>query len=62
MRLEHLQRVTIERDGPRWRVVRERTSTGEAFYADDLLEAFEIVSAAYRPDGSPRPSARPRST
>lgn len=52
---ERLRKVTMTRDGERWIVVRERETTGETFHADDLLEAFEIVNAAYRPDGTPRP-------
>ena len=51
-----LQRITIERlSASRWKLVRERDGgNGETFVCDDLLEAFETVSAAYRPDGTPR--------
>jgi hypothetical protein len=50
-----LRKVTIERDGKRWKLVREHETGGETFYVDDLLDAFDTIDAAYRPDGSPRP-------
>jgi hypothetical protein len=51
-----LRRVTIERlDNGGWKLVRERDDNGETFHVDDLLDAFDTVSAAYRPDGTPRP-------
>lgn len=53
-----LQRIIIERqaDG-RYRMRREMSSgNGDLWYCDDLLDAFEIVSAAFRPDGSMRTS------
>lgn len=53
-----LVKVTIERqaDG-RFRMLREMSSgNGDLWYCDDLLDAFEIVAAAFRPDGSLRTS------
>ncbi len=50
-----LRRITIERVAvDRWKVLRERDETGETFYATDLLDAFDYVSAAYWPNGEPR--------
>lgn len=61
-----LRRVTVERrmDGC-WEMVRELEATGDRWTCDDLLEAFEIVNAAFRPDGTLRsvlqtPVATPR--
>lgn len=53
-----LQRINIELqpDG-RFRMLREFTSgTGDLWYCDDLLDAFEVISAGFRPDGSMRTS------
>lgn len=53
-----LRRVTIELqpDGT-WMLTREHASNGERFECDDLMEAFDVVLAAYRPDGTPRRKA-----
>jgi hypothetical protein len=47
--------VVVERlPNGRWKLVRERDESGETFVCDDLLECWETVDAAYRPDGTPR--------
>lgn len=51
----NLRRVVIERqDDGRWSLLRERDGSGEKFVVGDLREGFEVVLAAYRPDGTPR--------
>lgn len=53
-----LRRVTIERKGNGWELVREMAETADRWACDDLLEAFEIVSKGFRPDGTLRVSQR----
>lgn len=54
-----LRSVTLVRlDDGRWKLTRERDEGGETFTVDDLMEAFAVIDAAYRPDGTPRPWPR----
>lgn len=53
-----LRRVTIERKGGGWELVREMAETADRWEVDDLLEAFEIVNKGFRPDGTLRVSQR----
>lgn len=49
-----LCKITIERHGETWTVIRERASNGETFGGSrDLEEAFSCVRAAYDKHGHP---------
>lgn len=49
-----LRRIVIERTRTGWQLVREMEETSDRWQVDDLLEAFEIVSKGFRPDGTLR--------
>ena len=50
--------ATAQPDG-RWRLLREHDGEGggDSWTCDDLLDCWETVDAAYRPDGTPRLAA-----
>lgn len=48
-----LRRVTIERKGGGWELVREMAETADRWEVDDLLEAFACAVALHQSDGCP---------